>query len=83
MRWVKKSTDYAVGGVSFLHIGGIVLYSVWFGLLKGGAGLTIVTSSIFAGFGAVLVVIGARWFRLSLGFYRSERIEAGLPPSLR
>ncbi len=75
MRWVTKSTDYALGGASFLAVGGMMLVSDFLTLARGGSSLT--TFAVFAGVGGALVGIGARWFFLSMAFYRAERIGAG------
>ena len=80
MPWVRKSTDYALGGASFIVTGGFLLISDLLTWMSGGTSPTIFAAP--AAGGVVLIGIGARWSRLALVFYRRERVESGLPPSL-
>ena len=83
MRWVRKSTDYGIGGASFLIMG----CSMIGGLILNAADRPVppmpaYAFATYAGVGALLADIGAYWLHRAMGFYREERAAAGLPPSV-
>ena len=80
MPWVRKSTDYALGGATFIVTGGFLLISDLLTWMSGGT-LPTIFAALAAG-GVALIGIGARGLRLALVCYRRARVAPGLPPSL-